>query len=63
MDGWVWWRANRLEYWQNKNTINREIIYEVGDAGTLSIFFNTTYNGKEYRAGMFDGAGARFIAD
>ena len=27
------------------------------DAGTLSIFFNTTYNGKEYRAGMFDGAG------
>lgn len=26
-------------------------------AGTLSIFFNTTYNGKEYRAGMFGGAG------
>ena len=35
----------------------------MGDAGTLSIFFNTTYNGKEYRAGMFDGAGARLIAD
>lgn len=26
-------------------------------AGTLSIFFNTSYNGKEYRAGMFGGAG------